>query len=241
MQKQKNNITADNFKNNDNKVINNENRNNKIEIKEKINKNKIKIKNIPKVKIKEYINFPTSIYSYFLISFGLFVLSCNCAWNEYGTTTLPSTFLFIGLFQYILGIYDFYQGNNFLFIQNIIFGIRYINFFLNYFEINGLKRTKNIFSSIQGVIDFIMFSFLTIFSMIIKGKSIIYFIDYFTLLISNAFFVLSGYAEDYKIIIKITGYLLFFNSIIFWLTGMCLVINDISQKKYIKFVEPRIQ
>ena len=81
MQKQKNNITADNFKNNDNKVINNENRNNKIEIKEKINKNEIKIKNIPKVKIKEYINFPTSIYSYFLISFGLFVLSCNCAWN----------------------------------------------------------------------------------------------------------------------------------------------------------------
>ena len=241
MQKQKNNITADNFKNNDNKVINNENRNNKIEIKEKINKNEIKIKNIPKVKIKEYINFPTSIYSYFLISFGLFALSCNCAWNEYGTTTLPSIFLFIGLFQYILGIYDFYQGNNFLFIQNIIFGIRYINFFLNYFEINGLKRTKNIFSSIQGVIDFIMFSFLTIFSMIIKGKGIIYFIDYFTLLISNAFFVLSGYAEDYKIIIKITGYLLFFNSIIFWLTGMCLVINDISQKKYIKFVEPRIE
>ena len=241
MQKQKNNITADNFKNNDNKVINNENRNNKIEIKEKINKNEIKIKNIPKVKIKEYINFPTSIYSYFLISFGLFVLSCNCAWNEYGTTTLPSTFLFIGLFQYILGIYDFYQGNNFLFIQNIIFGIRYINFFLNYFEINGLKRTNKFFSDIQGMIDFILFVFFAVFSIIMKEEGIVHFINFFFLTVTTGFFVLSGFSESYTVIIKIAGYFLFFNSITFFATGIIYVIHDTFNKKIIKFVEPRLK
>ena len=220
------------------------NNNININIKEKVNNKNKKFeqkKILPEVKIQLSIIYSTSIYSYFLISFGLFILSCNCAWSEYGSTTLPSSFLFIGIFEYILGIYDFYQGNNLLFIQNIIFGIRYINFFLNYFEINGLKRTKILFSNMQGVIDFIMFAFVSIFSLKIKGRGILYFIDYFLLLISTAFFILSGYAGDYNIIIKISGYILFITSISFWITGIFLVINDISQTKYFKFVEPRIK
>ena len=121
---------------------------------------KIKKEISPKIKIRKLINYPTSIYSYFLISFGLFFLSCNSAWHEYGSTTISSGFLIIGILQYILGLYDFYQGNHFLSMQNIIFGIRYMNFFLNYFELNGLKRTETLFSNMQGIIDFILLVYL---------------------------------------------------------------------------------
>ena len=195
----------------------------------------------PKIKIRKLINYPTSIYSYFLISFGLFFLSCNSAWHEYGSTTISSGFLIIGVLQYILGLYDFYQGNHFLSMQNIIFGIRYMNFFLNYFELNGLKRTETLFSNMQGIIDFILFSFLSIFTIIIKGEGLIYFINYFKLTFSCAFFILSGFAEDYKVIRKISGYILLITSICFWLLGMILVVHDTFKKIIIKFVEPRIR
>ena len=195
----------------------------------------------PKIKIRKLINYPTSIYSYFLISFGLFFLSCNSAWHEYGSTTISSGFLIIGVLQYILGLYDFYQGNHFLSMQNIIFGIRYMNFFLNYFELNGLKRTETLFSNMQGIIDFILFAFLSIFTIIIKGEGLIYFINYFLLTFSCAFFILSGFAEDYKVIRKISGYVLLITSICFWILGMILVVHNTFKKKIIKFVEPRIR
>ena len=212
----------------------------KEKIKEKpIQKN---IKEIPsKIEIRKLLNYPTSIYSYFLISFGLFFLSCNSSWSEYGSTTISSTLLIIGILQYILGIYDFYQGYNYLSIQNIILGIRYMNFFLNYFELNGLKRTKILFSNMQGVIDFILFGFLSIFTIIVKGEGIAYFIIYFLFTLSWAFFILSGFAEDYEAFRKITGYVLLITSICFWALGMIFIIHDTFKKRIIKYVEPRLR
>ena len=183
-------------------------------------------------------NYPTSIYSYFLISFGLFFLTCNSSWNEYGSSTISASFLIIGLLQYILGIYDFYQGYNYLSIQNIILGIRYMNFFLNYFELNGLKRTKILFSNMQGVIDFILFGFLSVFTIIVKGEGIVYFCIYFLFTLSWAFFILSGFADDYKVIRKITGYVLLITSICFWALGMIFIIHDTLKKRLIKYVDP---
>ena len=149
--------------------INEENNKEKIEEKpKKINKKEV----LPKVKIRKLNYYPTSVFSYFCIAFGLFFLSCNAAWSEYGSSSLSIPFLIIGVIQYILGIYDYFQGNNFLFIENIIFGIRYINFFLNYFEINGLKRTKKLYSNMQGVIDFILFGFICVFAILIRGLQI---------------------------------------------------------------------
>ena len=207
-------------------------------------KPKITKENPKERKIKLIMHYPTSIYSYFLISFGLFFLSCNSSWSEYGSSTLSASFLIIGLLQYILGIYDFYQGYNYLSIQNIILGIRYMNFFLNYFELNGLKRTEILFSNMQGVIDFILFGFLSVFTIIVKGEGIVYFIIYFLFTLSWAFFIMSGFADDYEVIRKITGYVLLITSICFWALGMLFIIHDTFKKKLeriIKFIGPRIR
>jgi succinate-acetate transporter protein len=236
-----NNVT---FKKEEERIENVENMNSSINLREKEKENivlKENQKKIKKIKIKKLLNYPTSIYAYFLISFGLFFLSCNAAWSQYGSTTISSGFLIIGIIQYILGIYDYYQGNDFLFLQNIIFGIRYIYFFLNYFELNGLKRTKTLFSNMQGIIDFILFAFLSIFTIIVKSEGIIFFIDYFGLTLSTGLFVLSGFAEEYKVVIKINGYISFFCSILFWITGLAYVINDTFKRKLIKYVEPRLK
>jgi hypothetical protein len=67
-----NNIT---FKKEEERIENVENMNSSINLREKEKENivlKENQKKIQKIKIKKLLNYPTSIYAYFLISFGLF-------------------------------------------------------------------------------------------------------------------------------------------------------------------------
>lgn len=213
-----------------------------LSIKEKLNEKNIDINKLSYIKVQKIFNFPTSSFCYFFISFGLFILSCQATgWCQYGSTFLNSIFLFLSLCQYIIGIYDWNQGNNLLSIQNIIFGIWYFSFFFNNFEINGLKKSKSIYSNIQGISNLILLLFVSVIIIMIKGKGLFYLIDYFLFFFSNSFLALCGYSNDEKIIIKITGYLLFINFVSFFLTGFSLIINNVFNKNIIKFVEPRIQ
>ena len=212
---------------------------NKLDIKENIEK--YKLYKFPILKIKKSITFPTSSYSYFFISIGMFILGCgSTGWCNYGSNFINSVFLFLGICQYILGIYDWYQKNNILYFQNIIFGIWYISFFLNYIQINGLKRTKTIYSEMQGVTDLLILIFVGTNIVLVKGRGILYTFDYFLLFICFAFLALCGYSNDYIIIIKIAGYIFFVTFVFFWFTGLSLVINDVFNKKIIGLVEPRI-
>ena len=93
----------------------------------------------------------------------------------------------------------------------------------------------------QGIIDFILFGYICVFTILIKEEGFIFFIIYFLLSVSCALFILSGFSDDYKILIQITGYVQFINAICFWLLGMIYIIHDTFNKKIIKFVEPRIK
>ena len=221
-----------------NNIQKNEDKNN-IDIKEIIEK--YKLYKLPILKIQKSISFPTSSYSYFFISIGMFILGCgSTGWCTYGTNFINSVFLFLGICQYILGIYDWYQKNNILYMQNILFGIWYTSFFLNYIQINGLRRTNSIYSGMQGVTDLLILLFVGTIIVLVKGKGILYTIDYFLLFLSFAFLALCGYSNDYIIVIKIGGYVYFVTFVFFWITGMSLVINDVFNNKIIGLVEPRL-
>ena len=207
----------------------------KKEKKEQINK-------LPILKIQSSSCYPTGPYCFFFISIGFFILGCQATgWYEYGSTFINSIFFILGICQYILGIYDWYQKNNLLSLQNIIFGIWYISYFLNIFEVNGVKKSRTIYNYIQGLIDLAMLLFICILILTVKGKGIAYTIDYFGLFFAFAFLALCGYSNDHKIVIKIAGYVYFVNFVLFWLTGLSIVINDLFIVTKIKLVEPRIQ
>ena len=86
-----------------------------LSIKEKQKERNIDIYKLSNIKVQKIFNFPTSSFCFFFISFGLFILSCQATgWCQYGSTFLNSIFLFLSLCQYIIGIYDWNQGNNLL-------------------------------------------------------------------------------------------------------------------------------
>ena len=215
--------------------------NNNLELNEK-RTNLEKQSKLPILKVQNVSNFPTSSYTFFCISFGLLILGCQATgWCEYGSTFVNSVMLFLGICQYILGIFDWYQKKNILSMQNIIFGIYFISYFFNIFEINGIKKSKVMYSYMQGLIDLIMLFFVSMVILVIKGKGICYIIDYFLLFFCFACLALCGYSNDESIVIKISGYIWFISFIFFWITGLGLIINDTFNKNIIGFVEPRIQ
>ena len=218
-----------------NNIVKKGNNTEKIEQKDNFDK-------LPILKIQNSSCYPTASYCYFLISIGLFILGCQAiGWCEYGSNFINSAFLFLGICQYILGLFDWYQRNNLLFVQNIVFGLWYMCIFLNDFEMNGVKKTKHFFSGIQGVIDLLMILFISVIIIIVKGRGIAYIIDYFLLFFCFAFLALCGYSKDYVIVIRIGGYIFFVGFLFFWMTGICLIINDVFKNNIIKFVEPRLQ
>ena len=224
------------------------NSNNKVQKEEKnsVNQEKKQIlekpTKLPLLKIQKYSVYPTAPYCYFFISIGFLILGCQATgWCKYGPTFINSAFLFLGICQYILGLYDWYQKYNLLSLQNIIFGIWYMSFFLNTFEINGLKKSRNIFNTVQGVVDLIMLFFISSLIIMVKGKGIAYSIDYFLLFFCYSFLALSGYSNEQITVIKIGGYIYFITFLFFWLTGISIIINDVFKNKIIKFVEPRIK
>ncbi len=155
--------------------------NNNLELNEKRTSTEKQLK-LPILKVQNVINFPTSSYTFFCISIGLFILGCQgTGWCQYGSTFINSVFLFLGICQYILGILDWYQKKSILSMQNIIFGIYFISYFLNIFEINGIKKSKVIYSYMQGIIDLIMLLFVSTVILAIRGKGFFYKIDYLLL------------------------------------------------------------
>ena len=57
-----------------------------LSIKEKLNERNIDINKLSYIKVQKIFNFPTSSFCYFLISFGLFILSCQATgWCQYGS------------------------------------------------------------------------------------------------------------------------------------------------------------
>ena len=66
----------------------------------------------------KYFKFFYIFIYFFFISIGLFILGCHATgWCEYGSTFINSVYLFLGICQYILGIFDLYQKKIFFLLR----------------------------------------------------------------------------------------------------------------------------
>lgn len=196
------------------------------------------IPKLPQLKVQNINFFPTSSYTFLLISIGLFISGCQeTGWFKYGPTFMNATYFCIGIGLYIFGIFDFYQEKNIFCLQNIIFAFWYISYFFDIFEINGLKNPNKSFNYLQYVSDLVMSIFVSIIVIISKGLGKAYIIDYSLLLLC---YLSRSFSNHSKLFGKIYGYTSFVTFIFFWITGLSLVINYVFNKKIIRFVEPQI-
>lgn len=196
----------------------------------------------PVVNVRRTANLASAPVNIFGMAMGLFMLSAPMMkWCTYDSATLATAQIFGGICEYILGIYDWYQGKSILCFSDFLFGFLHLSIYysvgLAKYEIT--RSTVNFCTHLQG-------TFFVLFLVALLGlflacyyKGLMYKINYGLLILATVFVIVWQYrhvtwAE------KTAGYITFFASICLWFTAMGRLLNDVYQKDIIGVVNPQI-
>ena len=85
---------------------------------------------LPMISYRQNVNFGLSVVNFFALAMGLFMMAAPMmGWIDYQSPSLGTAFMFGGICQYLIGFYDWYQGNTMLSFIDFIFGILHLVFF----------------------------------------------------------------------------------------------------------------
>ena len=218
---------------------------------------KIKKEQIPKMNIKKLSNLSDSIINYFVISICLILHSAfNLNWfNLKENSKFCFTyFIFAAVILYIIGIMNWYEGKELLFLFDFIFSFYFLTLYFNenyktfftpdfnntdnntYININIMNTINNtdiLYNAIpdNNKLRAIFYIFIFCFFLVLlissyrKGK--IFMVNYFILFVGFVFLFLDNFFEDKYDCIKKTHYYIFIISGgLMWIIGILKLINN---------------
>ena len=202
----------------------------------------------PIINIRRTSNLAVAPVNTFALAMGLFMLSLPLTgWCDFRSPTLATALVFGGLCEYIIGIYDWYQGKTVLCFIDFIFGLLhlliYYSFRLCEYE---LTRVSEKFES------YLIGTFFTLYLVILLGlilackdKGLIHLVNLGLLIVADVLVITWQYCHKkypdwgrLKRTKNAAGYFLFFSSLSIWFTGVGKLINDIFQKELIPTIQP---
>ena len=203
----------------------------------------------PIINVRRTSNLAVAPVNTFGLAMGLFMLSLPLTkWCDFRSPTLATALMFGGLCEYIIGIYDWYQGKTILCFIDFIFGLLhlliYYSFRLCEYEITTVSEEFE---------SYLIGTFFTLYLVILltlivacKGKGIFHLVNLGLLILADIFIIVWQYRHGYENfqskhkenIKKTAGYFLFFASLSIWFTGVGKLVNDIFQKDIIPMIKP---
>ena len=202
----------------------------------------------PIINIRRTSNLAVAPANTFGMAMGLFMLSLPLMnWCDFRSPTLATALVFGGICEYIIGIYDWYQGKTVLCFIDFIFGLLhlliYYSFRLCEYDITPVSQKFE--SYLYGTFFTLYLVALLTLLIACKAKGIIHLINLFLLIIADIMVMVwqfrykkDGGKERLKKVKKTAGYFLFFASLTLWFTGVGKLINDIFQKDIIPLIWP---
>ena len=212
---------------------------------------KIKKEQISKMNIQKLSNLSDSIINYFVISICLILHSAfNLNWfNLKENSKFCFTyFIFAAVILYIIGIMNWYEGKELLFLFDFIFSFYFLTLYFNensdfnntdnntYININIMNTINNtdiLYNAIpdNNKLRAIFYIFILCFFLVLlissyrKGK--IFMVNYFILFVGFVFLFLDNFFEDKYDCIKKTHYYIFIISGgLMWIIGILKLINN---------------
>ena len=211
-------------------------------------RNEIEKIRFPIINIRRTSNLAVAPANTFGMAMGLFMLSLPLTgWCDFRSPTLATALVFGGLCEYIIGIYDWYQGKTVLCFIDFIFGLLhlliYYSFRLCEYEIKPVD--ENFESYLYGTFFTLYLVVLVALAVACKDKGLIHLVNLFLLIISDIMIMVwqyrfkkDGGKKRLVRVKKAAGYFIFFSSISLWLTGVGKLINDIFQSDIIPLIRP---
>ena len=196
---------------------------------------KIKKEQIPKMNIKKLSNLSDSIINYFVISICLILHSAfNLNWfNLKENSKFCFTyFIFAAVILYIIGIMNWYEGKELLFLFDFIFSFYFLTLYFNenyktFFPPDFNKDDGNNNNKLRAIFYIFIFCFFLVLLISSYRKGKIFMVNYFILFVGFVFLFLDNFFEDKYYCIKKTHYYIFIISGgLMWIIGILKLINN---------------
>ena len=214
---------------------------NKINVSEKNADDNKKIRQkiiTPYIVYRKYPFVSTSIINYLAIGICLFIFGVtNLEWFKSNTNSLfyVGYYLFSGIILYIIGLINWYEGKELIFLVDFIYSLYFIILFL--LENKTFAITENENDQLHGTF-YVIFTCLIIcitISNINKGK--IYIINYAILFFGYLFLFFHKYI-DISWAIKVYSFIFIVSGALFWIIGLLKIIDNSLENRSISILQP---
>ena len=238
-------MNSENHKILESKNINNNNESNIIKVNQENNTTteviKYKKTFMALINYKKYPFLSDSIINYMAIGISLFVFGCiNLEWfkADYITRFLFGYYLISGIILYIIGIFDWYKGNELIFLIDFIYSFHFISLFLTEKKIKfGQITTDNDNNKLHGTYYVIIFSLIICIAISNKNKGKIYIVDYIILFCGYVFLFFYKYIET-NWVKYVYSYIFIVSGALFWITGILKLVDSALLNYSLSILQP---
>ena len=214
------------------KVKNNQDQDNTKSPEEKVNKN-----GIPKLIVRKISTLSDSIINYFAIGICLFLQSAyNLNWfdMEDNKIKIYIIFIFAAAVLYIIGIFNWYEGKELLFLFDFILSFYFLTIYFKEeykgkisekFNTNIISDSDN--NKLQAIFYILIFCLFFIIGFSAFKKGIIYIVNYFILFVGFVFLFIDFYwNKNHTWITKVHYYIFIVSGVLMWIIGILKIINQ---------------
>ena len=193
-------------------------------------------KELPFINIRKISTLSDSVMNYFAISISLFIYSAyNLGWFDLKNSDkfVIGYYIFAGLSLYIIGILNWYEGKELLFLFDFIFAFYFIILYLK--KKLAIVEEENL--KLEGLFYILFFAFLLIIGISSKEKGIIFTINYGVLFFGFVFLFADKFFDN-NIVRYIYCYSFIVSAGLLWAIGVLKLINNGLFNKSIIILDP---
>ena len=195
------------------------------------------LKELPMINIRKLSTLSDSVINYFVISISLFIYSAyNLGWFDLKSSDkfVIGYYIFAGISLYIIGILNWYEGKELLFLFDFIFSFYFIIlFFKKKITIDEVENLK-----LEGLFYILFFTFILIIGISAKEKGIIFIINYGVLFFGFVFLFADKFFNNNKGVKFVYCYSFIVSAGLLWAIGVLKLINNGLVNKSIKILDP---
>ena len=198
---------------------------------------------IPLINCREIFILPDSILNYLAIGicfvlYGFYGLEWFKISEEENMQFYLRYFLVAGICLYIIGIFNWYEGKELIFLIDFILSFLFITL---YFKNQDLKFISaclgyNDNDKLQGVFYILLSCFILCIGISSQEKGLLYIINYFILFVTYVFLCVYKFSKN-DMIKKINSYIFIVLGAFYWIIGILKIFNNLLNSS-LKFMEP---
>jgi len=197
----------------------------------------------PLINMRRITIISDSIINYFSIGvcfviYGLYGLEWLKVSEEQNRAFYLGYFLVSGICLYVIGIFNWYEGKELIFLIDFIMSFLFLTISFKYQELGFITDSLGFNDNdiLQSIFYILFFCFLFVIGISSKDKGLIHIINYAALFVTYAFLFVYKFFKNDAIKI-ISCYIFIVCGAFFWITGILKLMNSMLSISF-RFMEP---